>query len=151
MLETSICFDSLPPQYSAHEGYLLLSCDEPIPGRIGNKLDSVYALVLRVEFALSLLQRVYPPPPFFVICEEVSPRVWEEASSLRRCDVFKQIDLSDHMHITHCAKKTEGLVLPQSGHRSDAIVEASTSTRHSSLSSSSRTDYLVSHMMQWHE
>lgn len=78
----------------------------------------------------------------------MTPGFSEEA---RRSDVFKQIDLSDHMHITRCVKKTKGLVLPQSGHRSDAIVGASTSTRHSSLSSRSRTDYLVSRMMQCHE
>lgn len=59
--------------------------------------------------------------PFFFLNQllegkkKINPRFWQESllsPSLRT--VLKQIDLSDHMHITHSLKEVEGLVLPQS-------------------------------------
>lgn len=53
-----ICFDSLPPQYSAHEGFFLLSGNKPIPGHTGHKLQNLSAPDIRRGFALSALASV---------------------------------------------------------------------------------------------
>lgn len=98
-----ICFDSLPPQYSAHEGFFLLSGNKPIPGHTGHKLQNLPAPYIRRGFSLSALASVC----LLVRCEAVTNLplgFWQQPNSRRHFEVFKQIDSTDQMHITHCFK-----------------------------------------------
>lgn len=56
-----ICFDSLPPQYSAHEGFFLLSGNKPIPGHTVflplTLEEDFHSLHLRVCVCLSGVKR----------------------------------------------------------------------------------------------
>lgn len=106
-----ICFDSLPSQYSAHEGFFLFSANKPIPG---HKLQNISAPdVRRRTWTLCSCECVFGYQvfglffPFFkgqsTHSDKFAPQALAAAVA-KLSEVFEQIDSRDHMRITHCLK-----------------------------------------------